>query len=66
MGLIWEIFKALGEGESTTKREKRISDEIFDTEADANGLDECEKNEFRESGMTPDEYAEEKDPNYEE
>lgn len=56
MGLIWEIFKALGEGETPQEREKRINDEIFEMEADEYGLDKEEREDCKESDMTPDEW----------
>lgn len=65
MGLIWEIFKALGEGETPQEREKRIERELFEEEADALGMDEWEKEDCKQSGMTPEEWAEENDSDYE-
>lgn len=66
MGLIWEIFKALGESETLEEREKRINREIFEDEAEALGLDKDEIDDCKLSGITPDEWAEENDPYYEE
>lgn len=65
MGLIWEIFKALGESETSQEREKRINDEIFEMEADEYGLDKEEREECKKSGMTPDEWEDENEDDYE-
>lgn len=47
------------------KKEKKIERELFEEEADALGLDEWEKKDCKDSGMTTEEWAEENDPDYE-
>ena len=66
MGLIWESFKALGEGESSEEKDKRIENNIFNDEDNALGMDEWEKEDCRKSGIDPEEWAEENDPDYKE
>jgi hypothetical protein len=59
MGLIWEIIKALGEGETPNDKKKKIDNKLFEDEAKAYGLTEYEKKQCKRSGITPAEWAEE-------
>jgi hypothetical protein len=59
MGLIWEILKTLAEGETPDEKKRRIYDELFETEAEAFGLNEYEKEQCKKAGITPEEWAEE-------
>lgn len=65
--LIAALFKVfIMDGESCKERDKRIDRKIFEDEVEANGLDEWEKDECMKSGITPEEWAEENDSDYEE
>ena len=64
MGIIWELIKLLGEGESTKEKDKRIKDKLFKQEAKNLGLTKKEIEECKKSGITPEEWAEENDENY--
>lgn len=64
--LIAALFKVfILDGESCNEREKRIERRIFDDEAEVLGLDEWEKEDCKQSGMTPEEWEEKNDPDYE-
>lgn len=65
MGIIWELIKLLGESETPKDKDKRISQKLFDEEAKDLGLTKEEIEECRKSGITPEEWTEENDPNYE-
>ena len=65
MGLIWELIKMLGETKSPKDKQKEQEEKDFEEEADYLGLTEDEKEDCKLSGITPEEWAEENDPNYE-
>lgn len=65
--LIAALFKVfIMDGESCKERDKRIERQIFNDEAETNGLDGWEKDECMKGGMTPEEWAEENNPDYKE
>ena len=65
MGLIWELIKMLGETKSPKDKQKEQEEKDFEEEADYLGLTEDEKEDCKLSGITPEVWAEENDPNYE-
>ncbi len=55
----------LGETKSPKDKQKEQEEKDFEEEADYLGLTEDEKEDCKLSGITPEEWAEENDPNYE-
>ena len=53
MGLLGEILKALGKGETPQEKDKRIQNKLFMDEAKAYGLTKEEIEECKKSGITP-------------
>lgn len=66
MGIIWELLKLLGDTKSPKEKEKEREEKVFNEIADYLGMTEDEKEDCKLSGMTPEEWAEENDPDYEE
>lgn len=66
MGIIWELLKLLGESNPPKEKKKSKEDEEFDEIADYLGMTEDEKEDCKLCGITPEEWAEENDPDYEE
>ncbi len=66
MGIIWELLKLLGDTKSPKEKEKERKEKEFNEIADYLGMTEDEKEDCKLSGMTPEEWAEENDPDYEE
>ena len=61
MGLFSEIFKSFVlDSESPKDKEKRINDKLFMDEAKAYGLTKEEIEFCKKSGITPEEWVEEK------
>jgi hypothetical protein len=60
MGLIFEILKSLGDTETPKDKKKQIDDKLFEDECKAYGLTEKEKEECRKSGITPEEWVNQK------
>ena len=66
MGIIWELLKLLGDTKSPKEKEKERKEKEFNEIADYLGMTEDEKEDCKLSGITPEEWAEENDPDYEE
>lgn len=65
MGIIWELIKLLGETPSPKDKEKERKEKEFNELADYLGMTKDEKEDCKLSGITPEEWAEKNDPNYE-
>lgn len=65
MGIIWELLKLLGDTKSPKEKEKEREEKEFNEIADYLGMTEDEKEDCKLSGITPEEWAEENDPDYE-
>ena len=65
MGIIWELLKLLGDTKSPKEKEKERKEKEFNEIADYLGMTEDEKEDCKLSGITPEEWAEENDPDYE-
>lgn len=59
----WSSITSSSPNNKTSKR-KEIEDELFEAEADCWGLTEEEKEDCIQSGLTPEEWMEENDPDY--
>ena len=55
MRLLSEIFKALTDGDTKKKKDKKINEKFFRDEAKAYGLTKEEIEECKKSGITPEE-----------
>lgn len=60
MGLLGEIFKALSNSENVRDKDKRINEKLFMDEAKAYGLTKEEIEECKKSGITPEEWVQDK------
>lgn len=60
MGLLKEIFKIFDLGETPQDKDKRIHDKLFMDEAKAYGLTKEEIEECKKSGITPEEWVNDK------
>ena len=60
MGLLGEIFKALSNSENVRDKDKRINEKLFMDEAKAYGLTKEEIEEKKKSGITPEEWVQDK------
>lgn len=45
-------------------KDKKINDKLFNDEADALGLSDWEREDAKKSGITPEEWLEENEPDY--
>lgn len=60
MGLLNFLLEFVGEED----KDKMINEKLFDEEARALGLSEFEKNDAKKSGLSPEEWLEENEPEY--
>lgn len=60
MGLLSQIFNALTDGDIPQEKDKRINEKLFIDEAKAYGLTKEEIEEFKKSGITPEEWVQDK------
>ncbi len=64
MGLLFDLLKILGEGETPKERQERINNKIFEDECEAFGMTKEEKEDCKKSGISPEEWIEENEPEY--
>jgi len=60
MGLLNFLLEFVGEED----KDKMINEKLFDEEARALGLSEFEKNDAKKSGLSPEEWLEENEPEH--
>lgn len=58
------LLDFLSEFAKTEDKDKKINEKLFDDEAEALGLNEYEKNDAKKSGLSPEEWLEENEPDY--
>ena len=60
MGLLSEILKILSNGDTPQEKDKSINEKLFMDEAKAYGLTKEEIEECKKSGITPEEWVQDK------
>lgn len=60
MGMLSEILKIISTGDTPQEKDKRINEKLFIDEAKAYGLTKEEIEKCKKSGITPEEWVQDK------